>query len=962
MSAKPSHLIVTVHGIRTYGHWQERLEQLVTAADGDHDIEFVNYKFGYFSAISFALPFLRWLLVRRFRNDFARLCAARPRARIDLVGHSFGTHVIAWAIAGLPPDTKVPINTIVMSGSVLRSAFPWHEYLGSRLVRVINDCGSKDAVLLISQFLVFFTGMAGRTGFSGATGAKFRNRYSPFGHSGYFLDEFGKPSDDYMNRHWVPLLISESPAPAFDLRSPPTVLDSFTEKLSTHAGLIKLAVYLTPFVVLSIVYYSLYQQAESDRQTAVTARNEAETARNQAETAREQEVRAREQAETARTAAEGARKSLASQLAANYYASSQSTAEQDKNPLAAFTLAVKAAQTSPPDEQSLNLYLDRIVHLARRMPNRVVNLPISGGVNTASFNASLSQVAVVADNLRVSVFGLPGIDELFVPVSVNTYGNRSGYSPVFSKDGARIDTLLNWNHPEPDPDTQGDYYLQAGWNPKTKEVYLPEPKGSWNELKWIFEPRGSPRGTKSGEKKADAGQEPPAASNILKNAGKIPPLQALGVNASAVLAVDASGTLLEWARPALERSPASKIISPGQKWAASKIVGDRLFVIDSDNKTFAGWNIGNRERMWTAEVNWSREIGRRDVFALSPDGKFALINHRLFRLSDGKELSTELSKANLSDFEHVIESAITATGSVVLAGRRYSRNGDNLVFGDWSAAIDASGEPKVAEATNLYPKIAPEPGEFIHFLQNGRYYLYGSSGSVSIAMRPLRKVAGDTSDRELIRFYFGGVSRLSDILGRALLRQVIAIETAVDEVKLSLSSGAVLKVARLPNNGSGELRANQGGFPITRPKYDEVGPRDVVALSSDARWLAVAGENFVRIWDAATGLPLTEKVAIAGAPLDLAFVEDNTRVQITTKEGHLFELRTRFDWAGRPAWLEFLGEGVTAQTLKDDGTFSRLNATSADAVRKKLLGELQNAKPATSAVSLLLSYFGSTGR
>jgi hypothetical protein len=63
----------------------------------------------------------------------------------------------------------------------------------------------------------------------------------------------------------------------------------------------------------------------------------------------------------------------------------------------------------------------------------------------------------------------------------------------------------------------------------------------------------------------------------------------------------------------------------------------------------------------------------------------------------------------------------------------------------------------------------------------------------------------------------------------------------------------------------------------------------------------------------------------------------------------------------RPAWLELLGEGVTAQTLIDDGTFSRLNATTADAARKKFLDELQ-AEPATSAVSLLLSYFGSTRR
>ena len=96
-------------------------------------------------------------------------------------------------------------------------------------------------MLLLSQFLVFFTGMAGRIGFSGAMGEKFRNRYSAFGHSGYFVDGAGKPNNDYMRRHWVPLLTSERRAPVFDLRPPPTTLDSFTEKLSTHAGLIKLA-------------------------------------------------------------------------------------------------------------------------------------------------------------------------------------------------------------------------------------------------------------------------------------------------------------------------------------------------------------------------------------------------------------------------------------------------------------------------------------------------------------------------------------------------------------------------------------------------------------------------------------------------------------------------------------------------------------------------------------------------
>ena len=86
-----SHLIVTVRGIRTYGHWQERLEALVLAEASDTPIEFVNYKFGYFSVVAFALPFLRWSVVRRFRNELVKLCNSQPRSRIDLVGHSFGT-------------------------------------------------------------------------------------------------------------------------------------------------------------------------------------------------------------------------------------------------------------------------------------------------------------------------------------------------------------------------------------------------------------------------------------------------------------------------------------------------------------------------------------------------------------------------------------------------------------------------------------------------------------------------------------------------------------------------------------------------------------------------------------------------------------------------------------------------------------------------------------------------------
>lgn len=215
--AKP-HLIVTVHGIRTFGKWQERLEQLVRVGDDgdDADVEFCHFKLGYFSLFAFLVPPLRWLVVRRFRNELRRLVANAKRSRVDIVGHSFGTHVIGWALWGLRLDETVSVHTVILSGSVLRSGFNWSRLIGTRVFRVINDCGARDSVLLLSQFFVLFTGMAGRTGFSGMTSRTFRNRISLFGHSGYFEDGNHKPDDRYMRDNWVELLVKENPIRHFN--------------------------------------------------------------------------------------------------------------------------------------------------------------------------------------------------------------------------------------------------------------------------------------------------------------------------------------------------------------------------------------------------------------------------------------------------------------------------------------------------------------------------------------------------------------------------------------------------------------------------------------------------------------------------------------------------------------------------------------------------------------------------
>lgn len=302
-----SHLIITVHGIQTYGQWQERLEHLVTAEPIEGQIEFVNYKLGYFSLIAFMIPLFRWLVVRRFRKDLVKLCTHTRRRRIDLVAHSFGTHIVGWAIARLPKDTDIRINTVILAGSVLRAGFPWRDLIGTRVVRVINDCGVRDKVLLLSQFLVLFTGMAGRTGFSGATSRVFRNRYSAFGHSGYFRNLHGKSDDHYMKTHWLSLLRTEMPIPIFDYRTP-RWSDPVLGTLANNAEPIKLAVYALPFVLAFLFYFNLYDKAEK---ALAVAKEERTRAEQNERTAVEQRIRA----ERALSAATSAADSLVLEIA-----------------------------------------------------------------------------------------------------------------------------------------------------------------------------------------------------------------------------------------------------------------------------------------------------------------------------------------------------------------------------------------------------------------------------------------------------------------------------------------------------------------------------------------------------------------------------------------------------------------------------------------------------------------------
>ena len=267
------HLVITVHGIRTFGDWQERLEKLIKSdatADAS-SIDVRHYKFGWFSIIAFLLPPLRWLVVRRFRKEFVINACSEKWDRIDMVGHSFGTHLIGWGLYGIRSEERPRVHTIILAGSVLKPSFPWLDLLGSCLYRLVNDCGIQDRVLIWNQIFVLFTGMAGRVGFTGITKSVFRNRYFRFGHSGYFEDAAG-PNDDFMREKWVPLIVSDMPIADFDDPRRTSAVSGVVAFVLNNLEPIKLAVYVAPFIGLVVFYRTLWVTTE-------TALNEAQTQR-----------------------------------------------------------------------------------------------------------------------------------------------------------------------------------------------------------------------------------------------------------------------------------------------------------------------------------------------------------------------------------------------------------------------------------------------------------------------------------------------------------------------------------------------------------------------------------------------------------------------------------------------------------------------------------------------------------
>lgn len=205
--------VFLVHGIRTYGYWQERFKRLVH--EHCEAVEFFSYKYGYFSSLSFIFKSSRNNQVDLMCQRIESLASDVGGKKIIIFSHSFGTFLVAESIKRLAGKISGHEITVVMAGSVLPDDYNWN-FL-PKGIRLINDCGSGDVVLYLPRAFVAGLGMAGKIGFNGFNSLRFVNRFHSGGHSHYF------EGDDFMMKYWVPIVANSLDGQHVDCRGEPGI-------------------------------------------------------------------------------------------------------------------------------------------------------------------------------------------------------------------------------------------------------------------------------------------------------------------------------------------------------------------------------------------------------------------------------------------------------------------------------------------------------------------------------------------------------------------------------------------------------------------------------------------------------------------------------------------------------------------------------------------------------------------
>lgn len=196
-------LLLTIHGIRTHGKWQSGLNDEIRK----YSRSFVpaEVKYGFFDILSFSIPWLRKRKARQAAVQVKQILLDNSDKEISVVAHSFGSLVLSEAFKSTTLIT--PIKHIILCGSPLPHSFNL-SHLADNAEITINECGTRDFILVAAKSFLLGLGEAGRVGFRRSNSKSFINRYFKGGHSLYF--EAHSETQSFAERYWLPVILSDS--------------------------------------------------------------------------------------------------------------------------------------------------------------------------------------------------------------------------------------------------------------------------------------------------------------------------------------------------------------------------------------------------------------------------------------------------------------------------------------------------------------------------------------------------------------------------------------------------------------------------------------------------------------------------------------------------------------------------------------------------------------------------------
>jgi len=188
------HVVILVHGIRTWALWQNELRK--TLEREGFVVQPTNYE--YFDLFRFLFPWQLFAgpVVKKIAMQIRQTRKRNEGATCSIIAHSFGTFVLARFLKDKDYN-ELKFDKIIFCGSVVPQKFPFENFDHRFKGELLNEVGTRDFWPVFAEVVTFGYGAAGTYGFRRPA---VRDRW----HNGKAHSDF--LNQQFCQKYWAPFL------------------------------------------------------------------------------------------------------------------------------------------------------------------------------------------------------------------------------------------------------------------------------------------------------------------------------------------------------------------------------------------------------------------------------------------------------------------------------------------------------------------------------------------------------------------------------------------------------------------------------------------------------------------------------------------------------------------------------------------------------------------------------------